>query len=160
MPSPLSSPRRTGRDQFHVRVHALDGAQVVLDVHRTTREPLHGDFGFETSFALQLIWIFPNLLGRASHPLSERVPFETFIDEDATIAAAAAIIVASEMLDARNYPLDEDALAELDDAAYAAFWDDAANLPFARYAIRVSDPGWLEHLCVGLDWESPARAID
>lgn len=177
---PFQSPRRTGRDKFYVRVNAKSDDAVELEVFRTVRDPGHGDFDFEKSFALQLLWVFPNLLESTTHvrgaehpssglqepltshphPLAERVPFETFLDIDATMEASEEIIAEFEMLECRNYPLDEDALALLDEDAYTAFWNDASNAPYARFAVRVHEAKWIEHLAVGLDYESPARSLD
>lgn len=156
----FQSPRRTGRDNFYVRVHAKEDDLITLDVFRTTRELGHGDFDFEKSFALQLLWVFPNLLGLSSHALSERVPFETFLDPDATLDASEAVIEEFGTEETRNYPLDEAALDRLSDDAYTAFWNDAANLPYARFSIRVTDARWIAHLEAGLDYESPAHALD
>lgn len=156
----FESTRRTGRDNFYVRVVAKDDVRVELDVFRITRERGHGDFDFAKSFALQLIWIFPNLLAMESHPLADEVPFESLIEFDELESFSEAIIDEVKELSSRNYPLDENALAELSDDDFTAFWNDPANAPFVRFAITVSDAKWVAHLSAGLDYESPAFSRD
>ncbi|MEU1352318.1 hypothetical protein ABZ410_00135 [Streptomyces cinnamoneus] len=121
--------------------------------------------------------LFPRTKLFALRLLADSVPGGPVTADSLTEESAGGAVTSVEVSDVRNSPFDEAAALRgvertlrdrgLDpgdrdtwDRAFgeewAAFWDDPARVPSARYAIRLTSPKWLRNVRPSSGWDSTA----
>jgi hypothetical protein len=155
-----------------------------VDVRVRACHPDSGEFDESKRFAFRLLYdeAFeyeppPSSARTARGPLGEEIHLDQTFDDRFLDQNVDRFIVALEVTDARNGPVDEQAVrASIDrelldlgvrrddreawDNAWSEhwtdFWNDPLRTPTATYKIEVTDPRWIAHLKVGQRWDSAA----
>lgn len=162
-------------------VRVINKGKDWVDFHVETGHPDAGPFPEDADFALNLLsakaYRWDESYNRIPCcPLGQLIPFDTFYQIGELEPYSRQVIARVIVYEARNLPWDEGAARRSVDAKCHAegvkegntawantwekhwreYWKDPSNLPWARYRIWVTAAKWIEHIHVGLHFDSAA----
>lgn len=168
------------------KVEVLNKGNDWVDMELLFAHPDAGLFPVDPNFALQLLTCqaygddenYDNQIPIC--PLGDKVPIDKSSLPDDLSVHVDDIIKKIVVYKAKRVPFDESAVHEYIDAKvkelgiyedsvewdvtwedfWTWYWSDPEHLPAARYRITVTDPKWIEHLYIGLQFDSAAFSQD
>ena len=138
---------------FRVRVEGLEKSACTLRLFIIHPDQKH--FYATRAFALQLLWDPVHPSYGVEWELGKSISLGEIQDVDFVYEHQDKFVESVEYVDVKNYPItaDIDGMSENDRRAY---WENESGLPQAAIRIEVTAPKWLEHLKLGMEWETTA----
>ncbi len=111
------------------------------------------------SFALQLIWDLSKATKNDRNPLLEEISKEKILNVKWVIDNQDKYIESIKILETLNYPIEID-YSRMSEQEFDKHWENKKELAQAIYLITVSDPRWIEHVYLGLKYDTAAYDME
>ncbi len=137
------------------KVQVINIQETICDLRLFIIHPDQSRFYATGPFAIQLIWDAMTSSDRVVFPIGQRITLDDVSNPDFMYENEDTYISMVEFLEFKNYPRTIN-LDDLSEKEFQEYWLNEELLSQAIIRITVTDPRWIEHLEIGIEWESSA----